>query len=97
MNARYKVRRRGRGAVAKKVVLQPRPSPSMHKVPFAQELLAIRFTLLGVQLETLSFDILLSGDLGAISMDVGDYSSVSESDEGVVDKVAVNRTGVEDL
>ena len=30
-------------------------------------------------------------------MDVGDYSSVSESDEGVVDKVAVNRTGVEDL
>ena len=90
MNARYEVRRRGRRTIAKEVVLQPRPSPSMHKVPFAQELLAICFMLLGIQLETLPLNILHSGELGAVSVDIGNYSSVSELDEGVVDKVTVD-------
>ena len=90
MNARYEVRRGGRGTVPKKMVLQPGSSPSMCEVPFTQELLAIRFALLGIQFKPLSLDILLGGELSAIGVDVGDYPSVSESDEGVVDKVAVD-------
>ena len=73
-----------------KMVLQPRPSPSMCEVSLTQELLAIRFALLGIQLKMLLLDVLLSSELGAISMNVGDYSSVSESDKGVVDKVPVD-------
>ena len=74
----------------KKVVLQPRPSPSMHKVPLAQELLAIRLTLFGIQLKSLSLDILFGGELSAVSMDVGNNSGISESDEGIVDKMVVD-------
>ena len=90
MNTRYKVRRGGRRAVPKEVVLQPRPSSSVRKVSFAQELFAICLALFDIQLESLSFDILFGGELGAICMDVGNYSSVGESDESVVDKVAVD-------
>ena len=90
MNARYEVRRRGRGTITKKVTLQPRPSPSMCEIPFTQELLAVRLALFGVQLESLPFDILFGGDLSTVSMDVGNDSSISESDEGVVDKVTVD-------
>ena len=62
----------------------------MCEIPLAQKLLAICFALLGIQFKPLSLDILLGGELGAIGVDVGNYPSVSESDEGVVDKVAVD-------
>ena len=87
MNARYKVRRGGRRAVAKEVVLQPRPGPSMCEIPFAQKLLAICFTLLGVQLEALPLDVLFGGELGTVSVDVSNDPSVRESDKGIVDNV----------
>ena len=90
MDARYKVRRGGRRAIAKEVVLQPRPSSSVREIPLTQELLAIRFALFGIQLKTLSLDVLFGGELGAICVDISDYSSVGESDEGVVDEVAVD-------
>ena len=90
MNARYEVRGRGRGTIPKEVVLQPRPSSSMCEIPLTQELLAIRLALFSIQLESLSLDILFSGELSAISVDVGDYPSVSESDESVIDKVTVD-------
>ena len=48
MNARYKVRRRGRGTIPKKVVLQPRPSPSVCEVSLTQELLAICLVFFGI-------------------------------------------------
>ena len=97
MNARYKVRRGGRRVVPKEVILQPRPSSSVHKVSFAQELLAIGLALLGIQLKSLSLDILFGGELGAVGVDISNYSSVGESDKGIVDKMAVDRAGVEDL
>ena len=90
MNVRYEVGRRGRGAVAKKVILQPRPSPSMCEIPLTQELLAVCLAFFGVQLKSLSLDVLFGGELGAVSVDVGNNPSISESDEGVVDKVAVD-------
>ena len=90
VNARYEVRRRGRGAIPKKVVLQPRPSPSMCEVSLAQELLAVCFALLGIQFKPLSLDILLGGELSTIGMDVSNYPSISESNKGIVDKVAVD-------
>ena len=62
----------------------------MCEIPLTQKLLAIRFAFLGIQFKPLSLDILLGGELSAISVDVGNYSSVSESDESVVNKVAVN-------
>ena len=62
----------------------------MREIPLTQKLLAIRFALLGIQFKPLSLDILLGGELGAISVDVGDYPSVSESDESVVDKMAID-------
>ena len=90
MNAGYKIRRRGRGTIAKKMVLQPRPGPSMCEISLTQELLAVCFALLSIQFKPLSLDILLGGELGAISVNVGDYPSVGELDESVVDKVAVD-------
>ena len=62
----------------------------MCEIPLTQKLLAVRFALLGIQFKPLSLDVLLGGELGTISVDIGDYPSVSESDEGVVDKVAVD-------
>ena len=62
----------------------------MCEIPLTQKLLAVRFVLLGIQFKPLSLDVLLGGELGTISVDIGDYPSVSESDEGVVDKVAVD-------
>ena len=62
----------------------------MCEIPLTQKLLAIRFAFLGIQFKPLSLDVLLGGELSAISVDIGDYPSVSESDEGVVDKVAVD-------
>ena len=90
MNARYEVRRRGRGAIPKKMVLQPRSSPSMCEVSFAQELLAVCFALLSVQFKSLPLDILLGGELSAIGVNISDYPSVSEPNKGIVDKMAVN-------
>ena len=90
MNAGYEIRRGRRGAIAQKMVLQPRPGPSMCEVPLTQELFAICFALLGIQLKSLSLDILFGGELGAIGMDVGNYSSISKSDESIVDKVMVD-------
>ena len=90
MNARYKVRRGGRGAVPKEMVLQPSPSSSMRGVSLTQELLAIRLALFGIQLKSLSLDILFGGELGTVSVDVSNYSSIGESDEGIVDKMAVD-------
>ena len=90
MNAGYEVRRRGRRLVAKEVILQPRPSPSMCEVPLTQELLTIRLMFFSIQLKLLSLDILFSGELSSIGVDVSDYSSVSESDEGIVDEVVVD-------
>ena len=90
MNARYEVRRRGRGAVTKEMVLQPRPSSSMCEISLAQELLAIHLALFGIQLKLLSLNILFGGELGTVSVDVSNYSSVGESDEGIVDKMAVD-------
>ena len=62
----------------------------MCEIPFTQKLLGIRFAFLCIQFKPLSRDVLLGGELGAISVNVGNYSSVSESDKGVVDKVAVD-------
>ena len=90
MNARYKVGRRGRGIIAKKMILQPRPSSSMCEVPFTQELLAICLTFFGIQLKLLSLDILFGYELGMVSVDISDYPSISELNEGVVDKMAVD-------
>ena len=90
MNTRYKVRRGGRRAVLQEMVLQPGPSSSVRKVSFAQELLAICLALFGIQLKSLSLDILFSGELGAVGVDVSDYSSIGESDEGIIDKMAVD-------
>ena len=90
MNTGYKVRRGGRRAVPKEMVLQPRPSSSVHKVSFAQELLAICLALFGIQLKSLSFDVLFGGELGTIGVDISDYSSIGESDEGIVDEMAVD-------
>ena len=90
MNARYEVRRRGRRAVTKEMFLQPRPSSSMREISLTQELLAIRLALFGIQLKSLLLDILFGGELGTISVDVSDYSSVGESDEGIIDEMAVD-------
>ena len=90
MNVRHEVRRRGRGTIAMNVVLQPRSSPSVCEISLTQKLLSVSFAFLSIQLKPLAFDILFSGELSAIGMDVGNYSSVGESDESVVDKVAVD-------
>ena len=90
MNARYEVRRWGRGAISKEVVLQSRPSSSVREISLAQELLAICFVLLGIQLKTLSLDILFGGELGTICVNVGNDSSVSELDKSIIDKVTVD-------
>ena len=90
MNARYKVRRRGRGTVAQKVVLQPRPSPSVCEISLTQKLFSISFAFLSIQLKPLLLDILFGGELGAIGVNISDYPSVSEPNEGIIDKMAVN-------
>ena len=90
MNARYKIRRRGRGTITKKVVLQPGSSPSVRQIPFAQELLAICFALLGIQLKTLLLDVLLGGELSMIGVNIGNYPSISEPNERIIDKVTVD-------
>ena len=53
-------------------------------------MLAICFTLLGIQLEALPLDVLFGGELGMVSVDVSNDPSVCESDKGIVDKVAVD-------
>ena len=90
MDARYEVRWRGRGTIMKEVVLQPRPSSSMCEIPLTQELLAVHLALFCIQFKPLSLDVLLGSELGAVGVDVSDYSSVSKSDEGIVDEVAVD-------
>ena len=68
----------------------------MREVPFTQELLAISLSLLGIQLKPLLLDVLLGGELSVIGVDIGNYPSISKSDEHVVNKVAVDRARVED-
>ena len=53
-------------------------------------MLAVRLAFFIVQLKSLSLNVLFGGELGTVSMDVGNNSGVSESDESVVDKVAVD-------
>ena len=50
----------------------------MCEVSFTQKLLAVCFVFFGIELESLSFDVLLSGELSAIGVDISDYpASVS--------------------
>jgi hypothetical protein len=90
VNAGDKVRGRGWGAIRKKVVLDPGPSPSMYQVAFDQEQLPIRFTFLVVQLYPLSFHVLFLGNLRMQSVDVSHNPRIDNRDEGVVDEATVN-------
>jgi hypothetical protein len=90
MNAGNKIRGRGWGAIRKKVVLDPSPSPSMYQVPLDQEQFPICFTLLVVQLYSLTFDILFLSNLRVHSVDISHNPRVNNRDESIVDKTTVD-------
>jgi hypothetical protein len=81
---------RGGGAFAKEVGLQPSPSSSMRQISFTQELVALSFLLFSVQLQPLTLDVLLGGELRTIGVDVSDNSGIKKVDECVIDKVTVD-------